>query len=836
MAFRGRRRARRPWLVYAMVLVLVLIAGFILRQPVEARVSLLAKQVVSIIPSSVRPAAAVGSPSGAVPTFSVSIDHSPPLANVPPPDVTATRFLEDWVAGHYDDIYALLSQDSKSGQTPDQFIRRYKDLTTQASILSLRAHITSIPRVPSEAGNGASVQVPFSVQFTTIRVGSFDESNSVPLVLENGEWKVDWRPSLFFSDLGPDSDVRLFPLDPRRGSIVDRKGRPLATMGFLVTVGVVPKELIAAGNEDQTLALIGSYLKKSPDDLKKIYRGQPPEWFIPLGDTSGSLENELHQKMNDAAGVYLRRKPIRIYPEGDVAAHVVGYMGHVTTDELTKNLGAQGFTVDDVVGREGVERSAESILGGRRGGKLAIVAPTGEVIKVIAERDAVPGDDVLLSIDLDVQRDAEKVLGKLDGSIVVMNPADNSVLAMASYPRFDPNKFVTGFAPAEWQALNSSPDSPFENRPVEGVFATGSIFKVITMSAGMEVLGYKTTDTFDCNYFWHGMPGYTLHNWTVQGTLNLIQSLTGSCDPAFYTLGLALDRKDPFALANMARAYGLGQKTGINGVNEVPGIVPDPKWKEQNLQQPWYAGDGVNLSIGQGFLQATPLQMANAYSAIANDGDRRTPILIQEVIDPKGNVVQTFTAQEISHLPVSPATMKALHDGMLGVTSTPLGTAYYAFKSYTHPMEAKTGSAENQGVLAHAWFVGYAPPTSPSILLLIMVEGRGDSHEIAAPMARQMMEMLMPSDPSAVVNEPPTPVASKAATATPATGPLKPGASPTSAPPSGTVKPSSRPTSTPAPARPPASPSPVTRSTATPSAARTAAPTSTAVHAVNPPG
>ncbi|HLZ09309.1 MAG TPA: penicillin-binding transpeptidase domain-containing protein, partial [Chloroflexota bacterium] len=605
---------------------------------------------------------------------------------------------------------------------------------------------------------------------------------------------------------GPDGDVRLFPLDPRRGTIFDRNGKPLATMGFLVTIGVVPNELTASGTEQQSLVLVGSYLKKSPEELKKIYQGQPPDWFIRLGDVSGSLENELHQKTSGAPGVFLRRKPIRIYPEGEVAAHVVGYIGHVTTDELKQSLAAEGFTVDDVIGRAGVERSAEKILAGQRGGKLAIVAPTGEVVKVIAEREAVPGNDVMLSIDLDTQKAAEKVLGKLDGSIVVMNPADNSVLALASYPRFDPNKFVSGFTPEEWNALNTSPDSPFENRPVEGVFATGSIFKVITMSAGMEVLGSKVTDTFDCGYWWHGMPGYTLHNWTIQGRLNLIQSLTGSCDPTFYTLGLALDRKDPFALANMARAYGLGQKTGINGVDEVAGVVPDPKWKEQTLHQPWFTGDGVNLSIGQGYLQATPLQMANVYSTIANDGLRRTPILIQKVIDPKGDVVQTFTAQDSMRVPVSPATIKAIHDGMLGVTSTKLGTAYYAFSTYTHPMEAKTGSAENQSVLAHAWFVGYVPPTSPNLLVLLMVEGRGDSHEIAAPMARQLMEILLPSTPVGT----PSPVLTSA--------PAKP--VPTSTPAAGVTR--SAPSRIPTPASP--------RPTPTPPPSRRPAPTATRTH------
>ncbi len=797
MAYRGRRNRRRGWPLIALLVVAIGVAFVIARRPVETAFASVIGRVSAAVPSPIRTAAGPGDGSLASPTFTVSIDHPTPLGSIPPPEASASQYLTAWSEGRYSDMYDLLASDARAAETRDAFSQRYQQITSEATIIGLTTKITSIPLVASGLGNGASVQVPITVEFKTIRVGTFQENNSVPLVLENGEWRVDWRPSLFFKDLAADDLVRLFPLNPRRGSILDRKGRPMATMGFLETIGVVPKELIADGHELQTLGVIGQYLHKSPDELKKVYQNQPPEWFIPLGDVDGGLEAELHQKFSSTAGVYLRRKPIRVYPEGEVAAHTVGYIGHVDPSELPK-LSLEGYTLDDIVGRAGVERSAESVLAGTRGGKLAVVAQTGEVIKVIAEREAVPGNDVVLSIDLDVQKAAEKILGKLDGSIVVMDPSDNSVLALASYPRFDPNKFVKGFAPEEWKALNTSPDSPFQNRPVEAVFPTGSIFKVITMSAGMESAGFKTTDTFNCNYWWHGMPGVALHNWTIQGTLNLIQSLTGSCDPTFYTIGLALQQKDPFLLANMARAYGLGQKTGINGVSEVPGVVPDPKWKEQNLKQPWYPGDGVNLSIGQGFLQATPLQMANAYSILANDGLRRTPLLIEKYVDQHGDTVQTFQAQKVLNLPVSPTTMKALHDGMLGVTSTSLGTAYYAFSSYRHPMEAKTGSAENQSVLAHAWFVGYTPPTSPKILILVMVEGRGDSHEIAAPMARQLMDILLPNDPATDSHAAPTATLS-AGSPSPATPTaVKPAASPTAG----------KPTPTPAVVRTPATPTP----------------------------
>jgi penicillin-binding protein 2 len=748
MAYR-RRRSSANFLPTLVVFVIVLaVGGYLFRHAIESEVDRTSGRLTSVVGSR----AAQALQSDATPTFTVTIDTPVPLANVPPPELTASRYLSDWSAGRYQDMYALLSNQVKASLSQKDFVQKYVGLTKESTITSVATQITSIPVVPKGAGNGASVQVPFTVEFKTDMVGTFQENNSVPLVLEDGQWRVDWRPSLFYKDLTPQSTVQLFPINTRRGSILDRKGRPLAMNGDVVTIGVVPGDLNKDGHAEEKLQLISQYLHKPVDELKKKFANQPPDWFVPLGDVSGSIQDEisgaidkeLHQKFDNMPGVVLRRKPIRVYPQGEVASHIVGYMSHITSGEL-KTLAAKGYTADDLIGRAGVEGWAESILAGQRGGKLAIIGPSGEWVKIIAQRDAVPGDDVVLSIDLDVQKEAESVLGKLAGSIIVMNPQDNSVLAMASYPNFDPNKFITGFTPQEWNALNNSPERPLLDRPTEGVYPTGSVFKVITTAAGMGALGYQASNTFDCSYWWNGLPGHPLHNWEPQGTLNLIQSITGSCDPTFYTIGLALYHKDPFILSKYARGFGLGQPTGINGVDEASGLVPDPSWKERVIKEPWYPGDSVTLAIGQDYLQATPLQVANAYSAIAANGLRRTPILVQKVIDPKGKVVKMYEAQTLGQLPASPEVLKTIHEGMLGVTSSPLGTAYYAFKTYKHPMEAKTGSAENQGPLAHAWFVGYTQPDHPTLLLLVMVEGRGESMQVASPMARQMMDYLWPN-------------------------------------------------------------------------------------------
>ena len=238
-------------------------------------------------------------------------------------------------------------------------------------------------------------------------------------------------------------------------------------------------------------------------------------------------------------------------------------------------------------------------------------------------------------MDIDVQQQAEKSLGDKSGSIVVMDPRDNSVLAMASRPAFDPNAFLLGMSDTDFQKLLNDPRHPFQNRAVDSSYPTGSIFKVITMDAGLEKGGFTPTSAFDCNGTWTGLPGVTMGDWKPEGHghLDLTEGLTESCDIVFYELGKKLDSVDSNVLPDFARQFGLGEVTGLVGLDEVKGVVPDPAWKESVQHEPWYTGDAVNLAIGQGFLEATPLQMANVYATLANGGEVRTPVLVQKVGD-----------------------------------------------------------------------------------------------------------------------------------------------------------------------------------------------------------
>jgi penicillin-binding protein 2 len=631
-------------------------------------------------------------------------------------------------------MYGLLSISAKSTITQTKFVDRYTNIANGIDQISV-AMLANPPADVTPTGSPPTLNVPFHVTYKLALLGDIEEDNTLPLVFENGAWKVAWTPGLIFKDLTATRTVRYDPVSARRGSVFDRNGNLLAEDGFVLTVGVIPGEI---KNEADLLKTLSTYLQMPAADIKKLYAGAQPDWFIPIKDLPAAQKADAQAKLGSVLGVSLRDRPERVYPYGAAAADFVGYVSAVMDSEL-KDLHPKGYDTGDMIGRAGLESWGEQYLAGQKGATLSIQEPDGTVVRTIAQKLSAQGNDLVTTVDINYQIQANKVLGNHSGSLIVMNPQDNSILAIASQPTFDPNLFILGMTNAQWQALNA-PTRPLLYRPAQGLYPTGSIFKVITMSAGLEKGGFKPSDTFDCGLDWHGLPGVTLHNWKAEGTLNLIQALTGSCDPTFYTIGLKLSQLDPNILPSFARAYGLGQSTGTAGIDDAAGTVPDPAWKQKQIGQPWFDGDGVNLAIGQGYLLATPLQMANVFSTIANHGSIRTPVLISQIKRADGTVVKSFVADARGTVPVSPKNLGYIVEGMRGVTSTPLGTAYYAWQGSTIPMEAKTGSAENETSKAHAWFVGYTPPEHPTILALVMLEGGELGGQFAAPLGRQVVE------------------------------------------------------------------------------------------------
>jgi penicillin-binding protein 2 len=365
------------------------------------------------------------------------------------------------------------------------------------------------------------------------------------------------------------------------------------------------------------------------------------------------------------------------------------------------------------------------------------------VARVITEKPPAPGKDITTTLDVNAQKLSENLLGQKKGSVVAIDPNNNGILAMASYPRFDPNAFIRGLSASEWEALNANSALPFLNRATQASYPPGSTFKVVTTAAGLERGGYTPSSRLPCPPVWNGLgEGFAKNNWQSvdRGALTLAEGLMASCNPVFYEVALNLDRQDPSILPSVAASLGLGQPTGINGIDEAPGLVPTPEWKQENLGEDWFSGDSVNMGIGQGFLLVTPIQTANVYSTIVNNGLVRKPLLVSRISSPSGETDQEFTAEEVRTLDFAGSTWAAIREGLTLVVSSPGGTAYNTFAGSRVPIAGKSGTAEDIVFQDHVFFVGYAPREAPqAVVIVALEEGESGSRE-AGPIVRNILE------------------------------------------------------------------------------------------------
>jgi penicillin-binding protein 2 len=685
----------------------------------------------------------------ATPARASATPQAAPTAEKPRPVAadTANRFLQAWQQQRYPEMYRLLAANARQTVAEDRFVARYQAITLGAGINSLKSAVAAFPE---PAPSVTQLEVAYSVTFQAARLGEFSEENKLPLVLENGEWKVEWSPSLIFRDLTPDRQVRFFPDDPVRGAVVDRNGIPMAAQGKALTVGVIPGRI---KDENLVVQEIAKMLgEKNVEPIRQKIKAAKPDWWVPFKDFPLERQDELQKLFAKVDGVLVESKSSRVYPNGEVGAHVVGYVAPVTPEEL-KTLAAKGYEDGELVGKAGIEYGAEEILSGQRGGRLVIQDAQGGPIRTVAERPAKHGGTVKVSIDINIQKQAETVLGEKVGSIVMIDPRDNSILALVSRPSYDPNGFIFGWSDADWKKLSEDPRQPFQPRASLSTYPIGSVYKVISMAAGLERGGFKPNSSFDCNGKWAVLdPRKPQGDWKPQGhgRLDLMQGLVESCDIVFYDIGHKLNQMDPRILPEFTSQFGFGEVTGIQGLPEAKGIVPSPEWKRTTLKQEWVPGDAPNLAIGQGYLDATPLQVANLYSTLANGGTLRTPVLIKAIIPGDGGPAKEFTAQEKRRVPVSSQNLAVIRESLKRVANGRNGTAMYAFGAppapllpYKIPIAAKTGSAENQHPDAHAWFAGYGPAEEPTAVVIVMVEGGKSGGEFAAPLGRRAFEIVL---------------------------------------------------------------------------------------------
>jgi penicillin-binding protein 2 len=534
--------------------------------------------------------------------------------------------------------------------------------------------------------------------------------------------------------LAENNRIRLVPKQPVRGNIFDRKGKVLASSRLSHSVFLWPIA-IKEGEWPKTRQLLSKLLALPQDEIQKrvekaganslslirIERGISPAQITALAEYSNQLK-----------GVEVDIEAVRDYPNGDLAAHVLGYTGEMNDEELEKRK-AEGYRLGDIVGQMGVEESFEQHLRGEWGGQQVEVDGAGQVLRILGEKEAKSGKDVQTTLDLTTQKAAEAALGDRKGASVALDPNTGAVLAMVSRPTFDPNIFSTRVTADTWKQLQSK-GTPFVNRAMRG-FPPASTFKVVTQTAGMES-GKYSPDTVLQTFAALNVGGTAFGEWNHAGfgAIGFVRAMAMSSNTFHGQIGRGVGGP---TLIKWAHNYGFGQKTGIELADEAAGLVADDAWKRKQFDWEWTVGDTVNMSIGQGFTQATPLQVAVMFSAPANGGYRVKPHLFKNDDQAKNSRVS---------LNLKPTTLQTLRKGLRAVVAEGTGAALRV--PHLPPVAGKSGTAEAPPGQAHAWFGGFAPFDKPEIVVVAFAEhSGGGGGKVAAPMVRQVMEAYFNKKP-----------------------------------------------------------------------------------------
>ncbi|NET55553.1 MAG: penicillin-binding protein 2 [Symploca sp. SIO2E6] len=528
-------------------------------------------------------------------------------------------------------------------------------------------------------------------------------------------------------ELAENNRIRLIPKPPVRGNIFDRKGRILASTRLSRSVFVWPKTL-EKEKWPETFKRLSEILNIPEGDIEKRLQnaGNSPVSRIRIArNISPGQITALAEYSNQLEGVEVDVETVREYPNGDLGAHVLGYTGEINEEELADRRD-EGYRPGDVIGQMGVEESFQEMLRGEWGGQQVEVDGADQVVKVLGKKNAKPGKDVKLTLDIDVQKAAEAALGYQKGAIVAIDPNNGAVLAMVSRPTFDPNIFSTRITQETWTKLQGR-GNPFVNRAIRG-FPPASTFKIVTAAAGMET-GKYPPDVVLPTFAYLRVGGTAFGEWNKAGfgPLGYVRALAMSSNTFHGQIGKGIGGEK---LIEWSRKFGFGQKTGIELNEESSGLIADDTWKQKRFNWEWTVGDTVNMSIGQGFTQATPLQVAMMFAVPANGGYKITPHLLLDDRSPD---------QWRKSMNLQPATLEKLRQGLRAVVTS--GTGKNLNVPHLPPVAGKSGTAEAPPGKPHAWFGGYAPADKPEIVVVAFAEhSGGGGGSTAGPMVRQVLE------------------------------------------------------------------------------------------------
>jgi penicillin-binding protein 2 len=556
----------------------------------------------------------------------------------------------------------------------------------------------------------------------------------------------------YFEEQAESNRMRVVAVPTSRGIIFDRHGVPLVnnvpSFNLYAVYGDMP-------DPEKVLTRLSEWvaIDEFPRFRKEFLEKKDPHGMMKVKENLSLAEiAKVEGHPLDLPGIRITAELRRNAVYGTLAAHSVGYVGEVSRAQLTSGR-YQNFRQGDRVGQFGIEQSYDPLIRGVPGQKWIEVNAIGQELNILRVNKPVEGDDIFLTLDLNLQKIAEEALGEEKGSIVAMDPNNGEILALVSRPAFNPNDLSEGTSAATLLPLINDKRRPLMNRAIQGQYPPGSTFKIIMGAALLETKEASPDTSIQCNGFLQ-FGNRAFRDWKKggHGSVNFRRSLVESCDVYYYQMG---NRMGVDTIAKFSNFFGLGIRTGLPLASEKAGLIPSTAWKQRVLKQPWYAGETLSVSIGQGYVLVTPLQMAAMISTVANEGTLYTPTLLLKSRSRKTGTDHSPPPAKGTKLPISKETFGTLKSALADVVGTPGGTAFGS-RSAVIPFAGKTGTAQvvvmKQGNVKtkltketsdHAWFVAYAPVENPKIALVVLVEHGGHGGSTAAPLAKRLIEAYL---------------------------------------------------------------------------------------------
>ena len=552
--------------------------------------------------------------------------------------------------------------------------------------------------------------------------------------------------------------IAVLPVAPNRGLIKDRHGRIIARNYSAYTLEITPSKVASL---EQTIDQLAQVVEVQPRDrrrFKKLMEDTKRFDSVPIRTRLSDEEvARFTAQRYRFPGVELRARLFRDYPLGQVGSHMLGYIGRISQRDLERieKLGdPAAYAGTDHMGKLGIEQSYESELHGTTGYEEVEITAGGRAVRTLKRTPSLPGNNLTLSVDIDLQKVVEQAFGDRRGALIAIEPKTGDVLAFVSMPNFDPNLFVDGIDPKNWDELNNDPDKPLLNRALRGTYPIGSTYKPFLALAALET-GKRRTDTVihDNGTFVFGNRVFRDSNKVPLGAVDMHRSIVKSSDIYYYQLAndLGVD-----AIHDFMKPWGFGQITGIDVEGEQTGILPSTAWKERRFKQKWYPGETISIGIGQGYNAFTLLQLAHATANLANDGVVMKPHLVKEVEDLRTGEKRPTVPKESYQIAVKPEHMKFVRDAMVDVNIS--GTGRVAFQGAPYKVGGKTGTAQVVGIKQgekynearvaerhrdHSLFIAFAPADDPKIAIAVLVENGGFGARAAAPIARAAIDYYL---------------------------------------------------------------------------------------------